>query len=204
METLTEKQRKIFDFVERRLAENTPPSQQEIAAYFDLAQNAVFQLVGYLKKKGYLENNSLHRGLRLSDGYLAYKQQTRGLPVVGRVAAGAPILAEQNITDYIDIGGIFTNKHKDAFILKVAGDSMIDDGILDGDYVVVRPQSTVENGQIAVVLLDDDATVKRVFIKGGQLTLRPANPRYKPKTFKRSDKTIRIIGKVVGCFRTGL
>ncbi|MCE5187202.1 MAG: transcriptional repressor LexA [Planctomycetaceae bacterium] len=202
MELLTEKQQRILEFIELRLAENVPPSQKEIAAHFGLVQNAAFQLIGYLKKKGYLEQqNSFHRGLRLSSEYLAYKEQTRGLPLVGRVAAGEPILAEQNIETYIDIPELVKKQYRDAFLLKVVGDSMIEDGIMDGDYVIVRPQSTVENDQIAVVLLEDEATVKRVFFKSGQVILKPANPKYKSKSFKKGDKSVRIVGKVAGCFR---
>lgn len=202
MEILTQKQRQVLDFIEARLDECAPPSQKEIADHFGLAQNAAYQLIRYLKQKGYLEDSSAHRGVRLSEEYLAYKERTSGLPIVGRVAAGAPILAEQNITGYLRIDHLIRNKNKDAFLLKVAGDSMTDDGILDGDYVIVRPQPAVENGQIGVVLLDDEATVKRVFVKTDQVTLKPANPKYKPRSFRRGDKTIRIIGKVIGCFRT--
>lgn len=202
MERLTEKQRNVLGFIEGRLAECAPPSQKEIADHFGLAQNAAYQLIGYLRKKGYLEAGSGHRGIRLSPEYLTQKQSTLGLPVVGRVAAGEPILAEQNITDYVQIDNLIRDRHKDAFLLRVAGDSMVGDGILDGDYVIVRPQSSVENGQIAVVMVDDEATVKRVFFKPDRIILQSANPRYTPKVFKRGDKTLRVIGKVIGCFRT--
>lgn len=202
METLTQKQQKILDFIERKLADNIFPSQKEIAEHFGLAQNAIYQLITYLKRKGYLEGNSVARGLRLSEEYLTSKQRPKGFPIVGRVAAGEPILAEQNITDYMDIETLVKKQHKDAFLLKIVGDSMIDEGIMNGDYVIVKPQATIENGQIGVALLDDEATVKRIFIKADQLILKPANPKYKPKTYKRGDKSIRIIGRVIACFRT--
>lgn len=201
MEPLTERQQKILDFIERKLSDKVFPSQKEIAEHFGLAQNAIYQLITYLKKKGYLEDSSVHRGLRLSEEYLAFNEKPKGLPVVGRVAAGEPILAEQNITDYMDIEAIVTKQHKDVFLLKIVGDSMIDDGILNGDYVIVKPQSTIENGQIGVAVLDDEATVKRIFIKSNHLLLKPANPKYKPMTYKRGDKAVSIIGKVIGCFR---
>jgi repressor LexA len=201
MEQLTRRQQDILSFIEQRLEEQSPPSQQEIAEHFGLAQNAIYQLVTYLKKKGYLESGRTHRGLRLSQEYIANKR-LKGLPVVGRVAAGEPIFAEQNITDYMDFDGYIKKQHKDAFLLKIVGDSMINDGILNGDYVIVKPQATIENGRIGVVLLDDEATVKRIFIKADRLILKPANSRYKPQTFKRGDKSARIIGKVIGCFRT--
>jgi repressor LexA len=201
METLTKKQKKILDFIERKLDENVFPSQQEIADYFKMAQNSVFQFISYLKQKGYLEDCSLHRGLRLSKEYIASKEQPIGLPLVGRVAAGAPILAEENITDYMDVGDLVKKQHKDAFILKIVGDSMIDDGILNGDYVIVKQQSTIENGQIGVALIEDEATVKKIYVRANQVILKPANTKYKPMVYKRDDKIVRIIGVVIGCFR---
>jgi len=100
MELLTEKQQKVFAFIETRLRAGNPPSQREIGRRFGLAQNAVHQLVGYLKKKGYLSDSGGHRGLRLSKEYLDKKRRTEGIPVVGRVAAGEPILAqEKNFQD---------------------------------------------------------------------------------------------------------
>ncbi|NQT02858.1 MAG: repressor LexA [Planctomycetes bacterium] len=202
MEPLTEKQQKVFRFIEKRLKDNKPPSQKEVAEYFGLAQNAAYQLINYLRNKGYLVDLGGHRGLRLSKEYLEKKRQTNGIPVVGRVAAGEPILAEQNIEGYIDLKDLF-RQSKDRFIVKVVGDSMADEGIMDGDYVVVQPKQRIENGQIGVVLLDDEATVKRIYIQRDRIALEPANKAagYKTKYIKRGDKNVRIIGKVTGCFR---
>ena len=203
MEPLTEKQRKALGFIEDRLGDNDPPSQREIAQYFGLAQNAVCQLVRYLKKKGYLVDSGCHRGLRLSRAYLDKKRQVEGIPIVGRVAAGEPILAEENIEGYANLNELF-DRSKDVFLLKVVGDSMVDEGIMDGDYVAVKPSSMIANGQIGVALLDDEATVKRIYIQAGRIALKPANKAagYETKYVKRSSKSIRIIGKVIGCFRT--
>jgi repressor LexA len=203
MELLTEKQQGVLGFIEKRLEGNSPPSQREIARHFNLAQNAVYQLVGYLKKKGYLVDSGGHRGLRLSKEYLDKKRETEGVPVVGRVAAGEPILAEENIEGYVNLSGLF-GKARDVFLLKVVGDSMVDEGIMDGDYVVVEPASTMENGRIGVALLDDEATVKRIYIQRNRIALKPANRAagYKTKYLKRSGDSVRIIGKVIGCLRT--
>lgn len=203
METLTEKQQKVLRFIENRLKDNNPPSQREIAEHFGLAQNAAYQLIGYLKKKGYLADTGGHRGLRLSKEYLDIKSQTQGIPIVGRVAAGEPVLAEENIEGYIDLKELFRPSEK-AFILKVIGDSMADKGIMDGDYVVVDPASTVENGQIAVVLLDDEVTVKQIYIQPSRIALKSANRTagYKTRYIKRAEKDVRIVGRVAGCFRT--
>ncbi|MHC4617070.1 MAG: transcriptional repressor LexA [Planctomycetota bacterium] len=202
MEPLTQKQQKVFGFIEDRLRDNEPPSQREIARHFGLAQNAVYQLVGYLKKKGYLVDSGGHRGLRLSGEYLEKNRETEGIPIVGRVAAGEPVLAEENIEGYVNLNELF-GRSKDMFILKVAGDSMVDEGIMDGDYVVVKPAATIENGRVGVVLLDDEATVKRVYVQRGRIGLKPANRAagYKTKYIERGSKDVHIIGKVIGCLR---
>ncbi len=205
MEPLTEKQRRVLKFIEDRLNEDNPPSQREIARHFGLAQNAVYQLVGYLKRKGYLVDSGGHRGLRLSGEYLDEAGQSDGIPIVGRVAAGEPILAEENIEGYVNIERLF-NKSEGIFLLRVSGDSMVDEGIMDGDYVAVEPASEIESGRLGVVLLDDEATVKRVHIQKNRIALKPANRRagYKTRYIKQFDKDIRIIGKVVGCIRTNM
>jgi repressor LexA len=202
MEPLTEKQQKVLKYIEGRLQKNSPPSQMETAQHFGLTQNAVYQLIGYLKKKGYLTDSGGHRGLRLSKTYLDNNKQTEGIPIVGRVAAGEPILAEENIEGYMNPEGLF-GRPKNTFILKVVGDSMIDEGIMDGDYVVVEPHPKIENGQIGVVLLDDEATIKRIYFQRDRIALKPANRAagYKTRYIKPTDKNVRIIGKVIGCFR---
>ncbi|OHB63795.1 MAG: repressor LexA [Planctomycetes bacterium RBG_13_60_9] len=205
MEPLTSRQQEILEFIVSRLEGDNPPSQREIAQHFGLAQNAAYQLVRYLRRKGYLVDLEGHRSLRLSPEYLRQRESTQGMPLVGRVAAGEPILAEQNIEGYMDVPEMF-GRSKGMFLLKVAGDSMVDEGILDGDYVVVRPRATVEDGQIGVVLLDDEATVKRVFVQKDRIALKPANRKagYKTRYIKQFDKDVRVLGKVVGCIRTNI
>lgn len=203
MEPLTEKQKKVLQFIESRLGEGQPPSQREMAEYFGLSRNAVCQLLDYLKKKDYLEDLGGHRGLRLSKEYLERKKEIEGIPIVGRVAAGEPILAVDNIEGYVDLKELFRPSEK-AFVLKVAGDSMVDDGIMDGDFVVVEPASTIENGKIGVVLLGDDVTVKRIYLKPNGMALKSANRAARYKTIrisKQGAKNVRLIGKVTGCFR---
>jgi repressor LexA len=203
MEPLTAKQRQVLEFVAGRLGENNPPSQREIADYFGLVQNAAYQLVGYLRKKGYLVDAGGHRGLRLSPEYLEERRESEGLPIIGRVAAGTPILAQENIEGYVSVEKLF-GRGEGTFLLRVAGDSMVDEGIMDGDYVVVKASPTIEDGQIGIVLLDDEATVKRVFIQRERIALKPANRRagYKTRFIRQFDKDVRIVGKVIGCIRT--
>jgi len=202
MESLTEKQLKVLSFIEKRLKDNKPPSQREVAEHFSLAQNAAYQLINYLRNKGYLVNLGGHRGVRLSKKYLEKKRQTDGIPVVGRVAAGEPILAEENIEGYVGLKNLF-GRSMGRFVLKVVGDSMVDEGIMDGDNIVVQPCQKIENGQIGVVLVDDEATIKRISIQRDRIALEPANKAagYKTKYIRRGEKNVRIIGKVTGCFR---
>jgi repressor LexA len=203
MEPLTDKQGRVLAFIVGRLRANEPPSQREIAGHFRLAQNAAYQLVGYLKKKGYLVDTGGHRGLRLSRAYREVLAANEGVPILGRVAAGEPILAEENIEGRMSVEKLFGDSG-DTFALKVAGDSMVDEGIMDGDYVLVKSGSRIESGQMAVVLLDDEATVKRVFIQKNRIALKPANRRagYKTRYIKAFDKDVRILGRVIGCVRT--
>jgi len=201
METLTEKQQKVLRYIEARLGENNPPSQREIAAHFGLAQNAIYQLIRYLREKGYLAGNGGHRGLRLSEKYLRQAKQDKGIPIVGRVAAGPPILAQENIEGYADLKEFYGGG--DTFILRAAGESMVDDGILDGDYVVVRPASQVDNGQIGVAMVNDEVTMKKIYFRRDSIILEPANKSgaYKTITIKKNNANVRIIGKVTGCLR---
>ena len=203
MEPLTGKQKKALQFIEDRLRAGKPPSQREMAKHFGLTRNAIRQLLDYLKRKNYLEDLGGHRGLRLSKEYLAMKKETEGIPIVGRVAAGQPILALENIEGYVDFKELFQPSEK-AFILKVTGDSMADEGIMDGDFVMVEPASTIKNGQIGVVLLDDEVTVKKIYLQPNKIALKSANRAMSYETIyikKRGDKNARLVGKVKGCFR---
>ncbi len=202
MEALTKKQRMILGYIVKRLEAGEPPSQREMAARFDMAQNSIYQLVNYLKKKGYVEDAGGHRGLRLARRYARQLRKPTGVPVMGRVAAGLPILAEENIEGYLDLPSMF-KRARGVFSLQVSGDSMVDEGILDGDYVLVQPQADIENGSIGVVLIDDEATVKRVFKQKNRVVLKPANKKagYKP-IYVSATENLRVVGQVVGCVRT--
>jgi repressor LexA len=173
-----------------------------VAEHFGLAQNAAYQIIGYLKKKRYLIDSGGHRGLRLSQAYIETQKRAAGIPIVGAVAAGAPILAEENIEGYVNLNELL-GPADGRFILKVVGDSMVDEGIFEGDFVVVEPGERLRDGQIGVVLLNDEATVKRIRIRRGRTALEPANKtaRYKTRYIKKVDENVRIVGRVTGCFR---
>jgi len=205
MKPLTKRQHEVLIYVEDCLKGGDRPTQREIARHFGVTQNAAFQLLKYLKNKGYLTDLRRHRTLRLSQEYVDSKGPGEGIPVIGRVAAGEPMLAEENIEEYISLPDMF-GQSGDAFLLKVVGDSMVDEGIMDGDLVLVKPTSTIDNGRIGVVLLDDEATVKRIYIQSNRIALKPANRAagYKTRYIKRSEREVRIIGKVIGCLRTNI
>ena len=121
------------------------------------------------------------------------------------MAAGTPILAQENIEGYLSVEKLF-GRGEGTFLLRVAGDSMVDEGIMNDDLVVVKAGSTIEDGQIGIVLLDEEATVKRVFIQKDRIALKPANRRagYKTRYIRQFDKDVRILGQVVGCIRTSM
>lgn len=203
MEPLTEKQQMILTYIEECLAEQEPPTQREIASHFRMHQNSVYQLLGYLKKKGYLADCRLHRGIRLSDEYYNHLWENQGIPIVGRVAAGQPILAVENLEGRLNVDEMF-DYEDGSFLLRVTGDSMIDEGIMDGDLVLVEPDTRLRNGRIAVVMVDGEAMVKRVFKQKTRVVLKSANKRagYRPITISPKKVSARIVGQVVACIRT--
>ncbi len=203
MDPLTKKQQMVLAYIEECLSEQDPPTQREIADHFDMHQNSVYQLLGYLRKKGYLADNSLHRGVRLSEDYYNYLWEQQGIPIVGRVAAGQPILAEENLEGRFNVDEVF-DAEDGSFMLRVTGDSMVDDGIMDGDLVLVEPDTRVHDGRIAVVMVDGEATIKRVVRQKNRIALKPANKKagYKPIYISPKQVTARIVGQVVACIRT--
>ncbi len=198
-EELTERRRAILDFVRGfHSSRGYPPTVREIGRAVGLkSTRSVKDHLDRLVQDGYIERSD--RSARaLSLGRRA--AQTPGsLPVIGRVAAGMPILAEQNITSHIAIPGIGS---RGSFFLEVHGDSMTGAGILDGDLVLVREQPFVEQGQIAVVMVGDEATVKRFYRRpGSRVELVPENPAHQPMSFGPCDSGLKIVGKVVAVLR---
>ena len=197
MSPLTPKQKAVYDFITRYSArQGYPPSQQEIADAFGFrslgtVQNYLVRLV----REGVLEKNwNARRGLKV----LQPKSSTLELPLVGLVAAGKPIEAIET-RDSIEVPSSMVGPGEN-FVLRVQGDSMIGDGILDGDYVVVRKQSQADSGQTVVALINGEATVKRLVRRGGRIELHPANPAMKPLTIETGD-SFQIEGTVVGVIR---
>jgi repressor LexA len=131
---------------------------------------------------------------------LVHKSQILSLPIVGRVRAGEPILAIENIEGYINLDQSLISSD-DVFLLRVQGDSMIDAHIQDGDFALIKPQPNAENGEIVVALVDDEATIKRIFKKRDLIRLEPANPHMEPIVVRKGERRVTLVGKVVGIFR---
>lgn len=197
MKGLTPKQDKILYFLtEFTRKHGYPPTMREIGGHFGFLWSAARGHLLALEKKGFIRISPLKsRGIEL-----AGSGNTEGfaVPVAGQIRAGRPMLALEDTE-----ASLFIDKAlfpaQDAFALKVKGDSMIEAGILEGDYVIVKPQTTVENGEIGVALIGDEATVKRIFKGRKEIILKPENRTLKPAAYSPGE--VAIIGKVTGVIR---
>lgn len=199
LEDLTPRQREILAFIKREvLKRGYPPSVREIGQAVGLnSSSTVHGHLGRLEEKGYIRRDPTKpRAIELVNDRDVIRKEIVNVPIVGRVTAGEPILAVENIEDFFPMPRDFAN-YEDVFMLRVRGDSMINAGILDGDYVVVRQQSHADNGDIVVALIDDEATVKRFFNEGDHVRLQPENPSMAPILVK----DVHVLGKVIGVFR---
>ena len=188
----------ILDYVAR---EGYPPSIREIGRDFSIGSlRGVTVHLDALERKGYISRSNTPRSIKVV--HPSYQPESRVvlLPLLGTIAAGIPIEAEENIEDMIPVPTEMARNIEGAFLLRVRGVSMIDDGILDRDLVVVRPQQTANNGDIVAALLGDEATVKRFNKVGNRVSLMPSNDEYEPIPVDREDS--RILGKVVGLLRS--
>src|SRR6266550_1836670 len=197
---LTKRQQEIFDFIQRYASRyGYPPTVREIGKAVGLASSStVHAHLANLQKSGLLRRNPAKP--RAIEVILDKAKQAiapnEGLPLVGQVAAGQPVLAEENIEEYVSVPPI-AGGDEGEYILRVAGESMRDAGILAGDHVVVRPQDTALDGDIVVAMVGEEATVKRFYKERDHIRLQPENPGMDPI---RSED-VRVIGKVVGVFR---
>jgi repressor LexA len=202
---LTERQQKILDFItDRILHDGHAPTIREIGEHMGIrSTNGVSDHIKALKRKGYLSQEEMKsRTLMPVDLRLDATRNAVRVPIVGRVAAGAPVLAQENIEDTVYVDSFFVGNSPEIFALRVRGDSMIEDGIFDGDYIFVRKQLTAERGETLVVMVDGDATVKRFFRERDHVRLEPANSAMQPIIVRSEDfRETSIIGKVVGVYR---
>lgn len=208
MEPLTKKQQAIFDFIKNYIDEfGYPPSVRDIGEGLNLSSPAtVHAHIAKLVEAGYLKKNDLKkRAISISEEYRSSEslqaEKENGIdylevPVLGQVAAGQPILAVENIERTFPLPMDFA-RNKDVFMLKVKGESMINIGIFDGDYVIVRRQEVANNGDVIVALLEDSATVKTFYRENGHFRLQPENDALEPIIVNE----LQVLGKVIGLFR---
>jgi repressor LexA len=197
---LTKRQKEIFDFIRRYLRKyGYPPTVREIGDALGLhSPSTVHAHLAKLEQIGLLRRDpSKPRALEVMVGKARKVLKGPGVPLVGNVAAGEPILAEENIEDYYEVPSVIGGESGD-YILQVRGDSMKDAGILEGDFVVVRPADGAKNGEIVVALLGEEATVKRYFRERDTIRLQPENKAHKPIR----SRDVEVLGRVVGVFRT--
>jgi repressor LexA len=195
---LNERAREINAFIQRhRKEQGSAPTIREIGKRFQIrSTNGVRYYLKMLEDAGYI-----HRSRKISRGIgPAAGSAPTGIPLLGRVAAGEPILAEQSGGETLEMGDMF-GQTDELFALQVRGDSMINAGILEGDYVIVRRQETARAGEIVVALIEDEATVKRYQPRRGRVELVAENPRYAPIVVD-PDSSFRVLGTVRGVVRT--
>lgn len=205
---LTDRQKDILDFIQQFAEANGyPPTYREIGKHFNIVSTfGVKRHIDALAKKGFIMVTSkTSRTIAVvNDELNKFKNpndNTIGLPIIGRVAAGYPILAEENIEGRLMLDSSLVGNKESCFGLRVQGDSMINAGIFEGDLVIVSPQSTANNGDIIIALLHDEATLKKYERRNNKIYLVPENEKYKPIEVDNNEE-FSIIGKVIGVFRT--
>jgi repressor LexA len=200
---LTKRQQEIFDFIRKYSAKyGYPPTVRDIGKAVGLASSStVHAHLANLEKIGLLRRDpSKPRAIELLDRAVESVKgivRAEGLPLVGSVAAGNPILAEENVEEYVSVPDIAGGRDGE-YLLRIRGDSMKEAGILEGDYVVVRPQDTAKDGEVVVALLGEEATVKRFFREADHIRLQPENDTMEPIR----SREVKVLGRVVGLLRT--
>jgi repressor LexA len=198
---LTDRQREVLDFISDSIRKRGyPPTLREIGSHFGIrSTNGVNDHLRALEKKGFLHREDLKsRALRP----LVTEQDWVDVPVLGRVAAGQPLLAVQNYEDTVKIDRFFIGQSREVFALRVKGESMIEAGIFDGDYVFVRKQLQATSGEIVVAMIGDEATVKRYYPEGETIRFQPANAAMAPIIVRRRDfRSVNLLGVVIGVYR---
>ena len=196
---LTKRQKEIFEFIKRQTQKTGyPPTVREIGKAVGLhSSSTVHAHLANLEKIGLLRRDPTKpRAIEVLVDKAKRAIRGPGLPLVGEVAAGEPILAEENIEEYLEVPDVIGGETGD-YILRVKGDSMIGAGILEGDFVVVRPVDVADDGEIVVAMIDDEATVKSFYKEKDRVRLEPANKAYKPIRTRNAQ----LLGRVVGVFR---
>jgi repressor LexA len=226
-EALTDRQREILDFITASITERGyPPTLREIGEHFGIrSTNGVNDHLKALEKKGHLRREDLksramrpttmgpmgtvipfERKVAKNDAsavpLIPLGNDLCEIPILGKVAAGQPILAVENAQDTVKIDKVLVGGHTEVFGLRIVGESMIEDGIFDGDYVFVKKTAAARTGEIVVAMIEGEATVKRYYPEGDQIRFQPANSNMAPIIVRRAEfKQVDIIGVVVGVYR---
>lgn len=203
MEKLTDKQAKILSFLKEHAREQGyPPTMREIGEHFGFSFPAAKGHLQALERKGYIKlNPGKSRGIEIveDEDNMAPMPEALSLPLAGEIRAGEPMTALREYDERISVDSNLFG-HEGSFVLRVKGDSMYEAGILEGDYVIVRPQSYVESGTIGVALVGgEEATVKKITYDGPHVTLVPCNPMLSPVT--HAAREVEVLGKVMGLIR---
>ncbi len=201
IQKLTPRQRQALDFIEDCIENRgSPPTLREIGEHMNIrSTNGVNDHLKALKKKGFLQ-----RGAMKSRALFPVHAQgeTVRIPLLGHVPAGQPLLAVEEYETSLRVDRFFIGNEEDIYALRVQGDSMIDDGIYDGDYIFVSSSSSAKPGDIVVAMIDGEATVKRYYPEGDRVRFQPANPTMEPIYVHRSEfRSVDLIGVVVGVYR---
>ena len=193
MKPLNEKQQKVLSFLKERAQDGVPPTVREICDAAGIkSTSTVHAYLKRLEDEGYIDRRSgLNRAIRLPG------ESVTRVPLLGKVTAGLPILAVEEVEDYVPFSGGSQYGAGELFALRVTGTSMINAGILDRDVVIVRRTNTAQNGDVVVALIGDEATVKRIYMESDHIRLQPENPEYEPIIVKEAI----VLGKVISLVR---
>ena len=212
MQGLTKRQEQTLDFIRSSIeSRGYPPTLREIGEHMGIrSTNGVNDHLRALERKGYLRREDMKsRALKLVENAGPAPTRSAGsddavidIPVLGRVAAGLPLLAEENVVDTVRVDRMLVRGGREVFGLRVTGDSMVEAGIFAGDYIFVRKQSTADRGDVVVALIGDEATVKHFYPERDYVRFQPANSKMAPILVRASDfKSTMLLGKVVGVYR---
>jgi repressor LexA len=199
---LTTRQESVLKFILDYLQDNGfPPSIREIGKHFNIdSLRGVTVHLDALARKGYIARGKTPRSIQITHPAYTAKANVKMIPLLGSIAAGTPILADQNVEGLVPVPAEMVRNISGSFLLRVRGDSMTGEGILPRDLVIIKPQETAAHGDLVAVLLGDEATVKRIrFGPNASVKLMPSNPAYDPISVRQENA--KIIGKVVGLMR---
>lgn len=199
---LTTRQQEILDFILEYVdSEGYPPSIREIGSKFEIGSlRGVTVHLDALERKGYISRSNTPRSIKVVHPSFMTSSKVSMVPLIGEIAAGLPITAEEQEHDMIAVSADLVRGIDNPFLLKIKGESMIGEGILPKDLVLIKPQQVANNNDLVAVMVEDEATVKRIFFNKNSITLMPSNPDFEPIEVP-ADQKVSVIGKVVGLLR---